>query len=150
MPNFSQQTYNLDNIAFTSYVKFLIVLWLYCTCSSWSVKGVYGSSFWERMRRKGGQKLREGRGNWLTSGSPIRATIRHELHSHAHLHTRPYINIRSGRETGSALHTGPPARVISSFVGIPVGHRVQRILRKESRTKYTPRTAAQSSYVSMN
>lgn len=75
------------------------------------------------MRRKGGQKLPEGRGNWLTSGSPIRATIRHELHSHAHLHTRPYINIRSGRETGSALHTGPPARVISSFVGIPVGHQ---------------------------
>lgn len=99
----------------------------FCACSTSfsfakSVDSIVSEK--ERMRRKGGQKLREGWGNWLTSGSPIRATIRHELHSHAHLHTRPYINIRSGRETGSALHTGPPARVISSFVGIPVGHRV--------------------------
>lgn len=59
-----------------------------------------------------------------TSGSPIRAIIRHELHSHAHLHTWLYINIRGGRKTEPALHTGPPARVVSSFVGIPVGHRV--------------------------
>jgi len=31
---------------------------------------------------------------------------------------------RGGRETGPILHTGPPARVVSPFVGIAVGHCV--------------------------
>lgn len=113
----------------------------------------------KRMRRESTRdslrmaRGRTGRGNWLTSGSPIRATIRHELHSHAHLHTRLYINIRGDRETGPALHTGPPARVISPFAGIAVGHCARarpEILRKESRPADTVAQGSVRCYVPMN
>lgn len=110
------------------------------------------SSKKERMHSRGTRSYR-GRGggwrNWLTSGSPIRATIRHELHSHAHLHTRLYINIRSGRKTGPALHTGPPARVISPLAGISVGHRVAD--PEKGVAQNTPRgSTSKTPYVSMN
>lgn len=79
----------------------------------------------ERARRKKGDVLA---GYWLTSGSSIRVTIRHELYSHAHLHSRLHINIQGGRKTFCILD--PPLVSFLLFAGISVGHRARSILRK--------------------
>lgn len=88
----------------------------------------------ERARRKKGDVLA---GYWLTSGSSIRVTIRHELYSHAHLHSRLHINIQGGRKTGPFCILDPPLVSFLLFVGISVGHRARSILRKRIRKDST-------------